>query len=96
MARRRAIRVLFPGCPADRAEAIARHAATRGSGRIGRSAAGRALDPDAVSLAVAASVRHVDTGYDALLMSGIDRASARQQVREHVEAVLSGWRATTR
>jgi hypothetical protein len=68
----------------------------RGSGRIGRSAAGRALDPDAVSLAVAASVRHVDTGYDGLLMSGVDRDTARQQVRGRVEDVLSGWRATTR
>jgi hypothetical protein len=43
-----AIRAAFPGCPVSRAEAIARHAATRGSGRIGRSAAGRALYPDAV------------------------------------------------
>jgi hypothetical protein len=91
-----AIRALFPGCPVGRAEAIAHHAATRGSGRIGRSAAGRVLDPDAVSLAVAASVRHVDTGYDGLLMSGVDRETARQQVRGRVEDVLSGWRATTR
>jgi hypothetical protein len=91
-----AIRTQFPGCPAGRAEAIADHAATRGSGRIGRSAAGRALDPDAVSLAVAASVRHVDTGYDGLLMSGVDRDTARQQVRGRVDDVLSGWRATTR
>jgi hypothetical protein len=68
-----AIRTLFPGCPSSRAEAIARHAATRGSGRIGRSAAGRALDPDGVRLAVAASVRHVDTDYDELLMSGVGR-----------------------
>jgi hypothetical protein len=91
-----AIRALFPGCPFDRAEEIARHAATRGSGRIGRSAAGQALDPDAVSLAVAASVRHVDTDYDRLLMSGVDREAARRQVRERVEDVLNGWRATTR
>lgn len=91
-----AIRALFPGCPAGRAEEIARHAATRGSGRIGRSAAGRDLDPDTVSLAVAASVRHVDTDYDWLLMSGVDRETARQRVRERVEAVLSGWRAPTR
>jgi hypothetical protein len=90
-----AILLQFPCCPADRAEAIARHAATRGSGRIGRSAAGRVLDPDAISLAVAASVRHVDTGYDGLLMSGVDRDTARRQVRERVEDVLSGWRATT-
>jgi len=86
------IRELFPGCPASRAEAIARHAATRDSGRIGRSAAGRALDPDAVGLAVAASVRHVDTDYDELLMSGIDRETARHQVRDRVEDVLTGWR----
>jgi hypothetical protein len=78
-----------------RAEAIARHAATRGSGRIRLSAAGQALDPDTISLAVAASVRHVDTGYDRLLMSGVDRDTARRQVRERVADVLSGWRATT-
>lgn len=88
-----AIRVQFPGCPADRAEAIARHAVTRGSGRVGRSAAGRTLDPDAVRLAVAASVRHHDTDYDDLLMSGADRGTARGQVYDRVEEVLSDWRA---
>ena len=87
-----AIRELYPGCPASRAEAIARRAATRGSGRIGRSAAGQALDPDAVRLAVAASVRHIDTRYDELLMSGVDRETARDQVRDRVEDVLSTWR----
>jgi hypothetical protein len=83
---------LFPGCPADRAQAIARHAAARGSGRIGRTAAGRALDARAVELAVAASVRHRDTGYDELLMAGVDRAEARERVREDVARVLDGWR----
>jgi hypothetical protein len=87
-----AIREQFPGCPAGRAGAIARHAATRRSGRIGRSAAGRALDPDAVRLAVAASVRHADTDYDELLMSGVGRESARDRVRERVDEVLTGWR----
>ncbi|MGV0744636.1 DUF2293 domain-containing protein [Mycolicibacterium sp. XJ870] len=87
-----AIRQQFPGCPADRAEAIARHAATRSSGRVGRSAAGKALEPDAVRLAVAASVRHNDTDYDELLMSGIDRETARDRIWERVEDVLSGWR----
>jgi hypothetical protein len=86
-----AIREQFPGCPDDRAEAIALHAAARGSGRVGRSAAGRALDPDAVRLAVVASVRHVDTDYDALLMSGVDRESARAQVHNRVEDVVSAW-----
>ena len=87
-----AIREQFPGCPADRAEAIAFHAAARGSGRVGRSAAGRALDPDAVRLAVVASVRHVDTEYDGLLMSGVDRESARVQVHQRVEDVVNAWR----
>ena len=87
-----AIREQFPGCPVDRAEAIALHAAARGSGRVGRSAAGRALDRDAVRLAVVASVRHVDTDYDALLMSGVDRESARAQVHKRVEDVVNAWR----
>ena len=86
-----AIRKLFPRCPPSRADGTARRAAMRGSGRIGRSAAGRALDPDAVRLAVAASVRHVDTDYDELLMSGVDRDTARRQVRERVEDVLRAW-----
>jgi hypothetical protein len=82
----------FPGCPADRALAIARHAATRGSGRIGRTAAARALDHEAIELAVAAAVRHEDTAYDELLMSGIDRAEARDRVRDDVTRVLDAWR----
>jgi hypothetical protein len=87
-----AIREQFPGCPVDRAEAIALHAAARGSGGVGRSAAGRAFEPDAVRLAVVASVRHVDTDYDALLMSGVDRESARAQVHQRVEDVVNAWR----
>lgn len=83
---------LFPGCPARRAELIARHAAARGSGRVGRSAAGRAADTGAVELAVIASVRHEDTGYDELLMRGIDRAEARERVRAEVNRTLERWR----
>jgi hypothetical protein len=82
----------FPGCPVDRAQAIARHAAARGSGRVGRSAAGRALEPDAIELAVIASVRHQDTGYDELLMSGMEREPARARVRAEVARVLKQWR----
>ncbi|HKV20931.1 MAG TPA: DUF2293 domain-containing protein [Mycobacterium sp.] len=87
-----AIREQFPGCPAPRAEAIALHAAARGSRRIGETAAGRALDAAAVKLAVIASVRHVDTDYDALLMSGVDRDSAREHVRQRVDDVVTAWR----
>lgn len=89
-----AISALFPGCPPTRAQAIARHAGARSSGRVGRSAGGRALDERAVTLAVVASVRHLDTAYDDLLMAGVDRTDARERVRDDVERVLEGWRNT--
>lgn len=82
----------YPGCPKDRAEEIAKHAFTRGSGRIGRTAAGRDLGPEALNLAVAAAVRHVDTPYDDLLMGGVDRLEARARVRAEVEQVMASWR----
>ncbi len=86
------VRRMFPGCPAERAQQIARHAATRGSGRVGRTAAGRALDPRVIELAVGASVRHQDTSYDDLLMSGLDRDAARAEVRDEVTRTLGSWR----
>lgn len=86
------IRRLFPRCPSDRAEAIAKHAGTRSSGRVGRSAAGRALEGNAVTLAVVASVRHEDTQYDELLMAGVPRSAAREQIRADLDEVLDGWR----
>ncbi|MFF7974672.1 DUF2293 domain-containing protein [Streptomyces sp. NPDC007905] len=82
---------LFPGCPAERARAIAAHASVRGSGRVGRSAAGRALSEGAVISAVVAAVRHVDTPYDQLLMSGVPRFEARRRIAVAVESVLRGW-----
>lgn len=83
---------LFPGCPRERAAMIASHAGARGSGRIGRTAAGRALDEEAVTLAVIASVRHHDTTYDELLMTGVPRLDARARVRDEVERTLREWR----
>ncbi|GHH02999.1 DUF2293 domain-containing protein [Streptomyces lanatus] len=86
------IRRLFPGCPADRAREIAMHASVRGSGRVGRSAAGRALSEVAVTSAIMASVRHVETPYDQLLMSGVPRHEARRRITAAVETTLRGWR----
>ncbi|WNZ12434.1 DUF2293 domain-containing protein [Streptomyces sp. 11x1] len=83
---------LFPDCPSERAREIASHASLRGSGRVGRSAAGRALTEFAVTSAVIASVRHVDTPYDHLLMSGVPRYEARRRITATVEATLRGWR----
>ncbi|CAL9595173.1 DUF2293 domain-containing protein [Streptomyces sp. enrichment culture] len=85
------IRRLFPGCPAERARDVAAHTSVRGSGRVGRSAAGRALSEGAVISAVAASVRHLDTPYDRLLMSGVPRHEARRRIAPAVETVLAGW-----
>jgi hypothetical protein len=87
-----AIGELFPGCPPERAREIAGHAGARRSGRVGRSAAGRALAPEAVTLAVVASVRHLDTPYDRLLMAGLSRGDARRQVADAVSAVIDSWR----
>jgi hypothetical protein len=90
------IRRMFPGCPARRAIAIAEHTGVRGSGRVGRSAAGRALDESAIMLAVAASVRHQDTDYDSLLMAGLPRDMARERVRPAIDRVLAAWRTPAR
>ncbi|WP_369270342.1 DUF2293 domain-containing protein [Streptomyces sp. R11] len=86
------IRRLFPGCPADRARDIAAHASARGSGRVGRSAAGRALSEGAVTWAVTASVRHLDTPYDQILMGGVPRHEARRRIAAAVETTLRAWR----
>ncbi|WP_017594935.1 DUF2293 domain-containing protein [Nocardiopsis potens] len=85
------IRAAFPGCPEERAERIAAHTALRGSGRVGRSAAGRDLDPGAVRRAVVASVRHEDTPYDDLLMSGVPRDEARARIAADIDRVLALW-----
>ncbi|MFJ4339760.1 DUF2293 domain-containing protein [Streptomyces sp. NPDC088915] len=83
---------LFPACPEGRAGEIAVHASAKGSGRVGRTAAGRSLDRDAVIAAVRAGVRHVDTPYDTLLMQGVPRHQARTRVAPAIEAVLRAWR----
>ncbi|MGC5565295.1 DUF2293 domain-containing protein [Streptomyces sp. FR-108] len=83
---------LFPCCPDDRARAIAAHASVRGSGRVGRSAAGRALSEAAVVSAVRAAVRHTETPYDELLMGGVARHEARRRIASVVEATLAAWR----
>ena len=81
----------YPRCPADEARRIAEHTGRRSSGRVGRSAAGRALDVAAVDLAVIAHIRHEHTQYDELLMRGTERLDARAQIREGIDRVLAKW-----
>jgi len=85
------VQELFPGCPAGRETVIAEHACLKYSGRIGRSAAGKSLDEEAVHLAVAAHIRHAETRYDELLARGYERQDAREQVEEEVRRILAEW-----
>lgn len=86
------IREIYPGCPRGRPDAIAEHACQKYSGRVGRSAAAKRLDEEAVAMAVAAHVRHHETPYDELLARGWERREARARVREEVDRVLASWR----
>jgi hypothetical protein len=72
------VRELYPGCPSGSEVEIAEHACLKFSGRIGRSAAARNLDEEAVRLSVIAHIRHVETNYDELLAKGYDRWEARE------------------
>lgn len=83
---------LFPQCPPDEAAVIARHACEKHSGRVGRSAAAKELDPDKVELAVRAHIRHVHTEYDALLGEGLKPKAARPLIRTRLESVARSWR----
>jgi len=82
---------LFPGCPPAEQQAIAAHACEKHSGRVGRSAAAKQLEATAIRLAVAAHVRHVHTDYDSLLMAGVERRDAREEVGGTVERILQQW-----
>ena len=86
------LKEMFPGCPEKDAQAIAQHTSKRGSGRVGRSEAGRNLDEEALTLAAVAYVRHNYSNYDELLMQGMEPEFARQAVRDRIDAVLEKWR----
>jgi hypothetical protein len=86
------IRELFRGCPPEEAAAIAAHIAVRGSGRVGRTAEGRALGQGALTAAVKAAIRHRHSKYDRLLAQGMEREVARAVVQGDVEDVLTKWR----
>ena len=88
------VRDFFPRCPVGRELLIGEHACLKYSGRVGRSAAAKSLDEDAVRLAVAAHVRHEETEYDQLLAQGCDRWEARERVKEAVTRVMTRWQAS--
>src|SRR5258706_6311017 len=88
------IRELFPQIETGKDQIIAEHACRKYSGRVGRSAAAKNLDDNAILLAVIAHIRHRETNYDELLGSGWERSDARSAVAERIDEVLSRWRAT--
>ena len=90
------IRALYPGCSDADSLTIAEHACAKYSGRVGRSAAAKRLEAEAIDLAVRAHVRHVHTRYDELLLDGWDRHDARSEVGSEVDAVLGRWRGRDR
>lgn len=85
------VRVQYPSCPPGRAVVIAEHACLKYSGRVGRSAAAKGFDEQAIRLAVVAHVRHTETSYDKLLAAGYDRWAARAEVEGAVAQVLDEW-----
>ena len=89
-----AIRSQFPRIQPGADIKIAEHACLKYSGRVGRSAAAKSFDPDAVLLAVRAHVRHNYTNYDELLFRFDNRRLAREMVHEKIETVLDKWRGT--
>ncbi len=86
------VRELYPACPAGREKVIAEHACQKYSGRVGRSAGAKALDEQAVRLAVTAHIRHAETHYDDLLSQGWERPLARAEIKDKVTEMLALWR----
>ena len=82
----KALTLLIPGAPFIDAEPIRQTAAKRRY---------KALPPStSVWLAAVSHIRHVHTGYDALLDEGYERDAARHFVLDPINAVLTQWRAT--
>ncbi len=88
------VREFYPGCPAARELTIAEHACRKHSGRVGRSAAAKDLDQEAVQLAVMAHIRHTETDYDELLSTGIDRSEARMRVGSDIFRIARKWQSS--
>ena len=86
------IRKLFPRCPAQEEVKIAQYTCSKYSGRVGRSSSAKNFEPQSITLAVEAHIRHTYTNYDDLLLRGWERNYARAEVRDKVKRVLNHWR----
>ncbi len=88
------IEELYPSCPPGKAKTIAEHACQKYSGRVGRTAAAKSFSERMIELAVLAHIRHTETQYDDLLLSGVDRWEARLMVEADVLGILDQWQKT--
>jgi hypothetical protein len=86
----------YPGCETGIAREISEHACRKYSGRVGRSAAAKNLEPKAIKLAVRAYVRHKMTVYDSLFEKGYSKAEARKQISEQLDEAVEKLRLTSR
>jgi len=83
---------LFSNCPVGREQIIAEHAYQKYRGRVGRSTQAKNLDEKSIPLAVIAHIHHTETNYDELLMQGMERSSARDEVKGVISKVLGNWK----
>ncbi len=88
---RSAVLHLYPGCPRAEAADIASHACEKHSGRVGRTANAKALEDEAVRLAVIAHVRHLHTNYDTVIGASHDKRKSRSIVRGTIQEILDAW-----
>jgi hypothetical protein len=99
----REVRRLFPGIPEKDRLGIVAQACEVSSGRVGRTAWAKSLDPEPITLAVRAWIRHAHTDYDARLRKAgfgqafgratrDDKKAARAAILPTVEAVVVRWK----
>jgi hypothetical protein len=86
---------LFPSCPTAEAQEIVKHACEKYSGRVGRSADAKDLDPEKIRLAVIAHIRHIHTGYDKFMDMNIPKHEARRLIQAKIQRVLATWESAS-
>jgi hypothetical protein len=86
------IRELYPSAIPGVENEIAAHACRKWSGRVGRAAFAKALEPRAIHLAVLAHIRHRLTRYEDHLIQGRSREESRQLVAARIESLADSWR----
>jgi hypothetical protein len=87
----KAIRSLYPNCPKNRENAIAKHACEKYSGRVGRTADAKQFDKGMIDLAVEAHIRHKETNYDSQFNKGKTKRLIRLDVKQDITKVLQKW-----